>query len=230
MSIKFFLTNNPLTPDPKDCRAMVVSNGTKTLNDAIEEALQRGTLVTRTDLKAVTEIMFDVLTRFVSEGYTVITPLCRIRPSIKGAFVDDQAIFDPQSHVLKATLRAGDLLRDKLVKAKIEKVKASKNNPEFTRLTDQKSDTIDSEITPGGMARVTGDNLQFDFGDPDQGFFFIAADNTETKVTDFMEYSARKVIFSIPATLTQGHYSLAVRTRFYSQEMRKGSLENLVVR
>lgn len=221
--------NNPLTPDPKECRAQVVSNGPKTLNDAIERALERGTLVTRTDLIAASEILFDVLSEFVVDGHTVITPLIRIRPSIRGSFENNQASFDRNRQEVFAAPSAGPLLRKKLARAKPRKIKPSVNEPILMKLIDQKSGGVNSEITPGGMALLIGQLLRFDAADPRQGLFFADSNRAETRVTDILEASAKKISFSIPASLAPGRYSLVLRTLRIAKKMRSGDMGELEV-
>lgn len=230
MAIKYYLLDNPLTPDPRDCRAQVASIGTKTLDDVIARAAAKGTLVTKTDLKAVTDILFDVMTEMVAEGYSLVTPLCNVKPSIKGVFENNKASFNPTIHEVKPKITAGKLLKEAMAKAQVEKVEAGENKPLILEFLDETSGSADSEITPGGMGILTGSRLAFDKDDADQGLFFIDATGTETKVSRIGRKMPGEVIFTIPDTLTQGFYSFRLRTKIFSQEIREGAVTNLEVK
>ncbi len=63
-----------------------------------------------------------------------------------------------------------------------------------------------------GIARLTGKFLSFDADDPEQGVFFVAEDGTAVRVAAYLDNSAKRVNFGIPAGLT-GAQSVEVRTR-----------------
>lgn len=230
MSIKFSLVNNPLTPDPRNCRAQVVSSGPVTLSEAIDLAVKRGRRISRTDFLLVSGVLFEVLTDLVAEGHTVITPLSRVRPSIKGAFDGEEAAFDAKKHDLGASHTSGALLLEKLAKAKVEKVRARSTLPHLSTYTDRESQTVNTEISPGGMAILAGERLKFDTNDPEQGVFFVDAGGTETRASGFMDGTAKHVIFCVPSGLPGGEYKLILRTRFYSRKMRSGQMGGLEVK
>lgn len=220
MSIKFYLLDNKLTPDPRDRRAVVLSSGTKTMEDVIEEAVDMGTLVTKTDMRAVTEIMFKVMAKFVAEGFTLNTPIFNIRPSIKGVFATELSTFNPDEHEIKPKLLAGILLKEYMAKATAEKVEASNTVPLIKEFLDETSGSPDSEITPGGMGIVAGSRLAFDSAAADEGLFFIDSSGTETKVSRIAKALPGELIFQIPDTLSTGDYQFVIRTRGQSKDLR----------
>lgn len=230
MTIKYYLVNNPLTPDPRECRAQVKSNGTKTLDDAIHDAAEMGTLVTKTDLKAVTEILFEVMTRYVANGFNLVTPLCNIKPSIRGVFPDTSAPFNRSVHKIKPKLSAGLLLREVVKNAIPEKVEAGIKEPNLLSLLDNKSGLSNVEITPVGMALLSGYRLSFDPSDPEQGLYFVGQDSTATKVSEILIHKPTEIAFAIPASLTRGHYVLELRSRVHSKALRVGRLKKLEVK
>ncbi len=221
MSIKFYLIDNKLTPDPRDRRAVVVSGGSRSLEDVIEEAADSGTMVTKTDISAVLGIAFKVIAKMLSQGLTVTTPLVNIRPTIKGVFATELASFDPEDHEIRATCVAGPLLKEYLAKATPEKVEASNKVPHIKEFMDETTGTPDGEITPGGMAIIKGFRFTFDPLSADEGYFFIDASGTETKVSRIAKSIAKEAIFQIPDSLTTGHYEFVIRTRSQSMEIRK---------
>lgn len=230
MSVKFFLLDNKLTPDPRDRRAVVVSNGTRTLEDVIEEAADSGTLVTKTDMRAVVEIMFKVMAKMVSQGFTLNTPLINIRPSIKGVFATELATFNPEEHEIKPKIVAGLLLKEYMSKATAEKIEAGNNVPLVKEFLDENSGSPDGEITPGGLAVIAGSRLAFDSAAADEGLFFVDASGAETKVAHIAKAKPRELIFQIPDTLSTGFYQFYIRSRSKSVDLRVSLAHELEVK
>lgn len=228
--LRFFLMDNPLTPDPNDCRAQVLTAGIRTVDDIIDIAMKRGSLVTRPDLKAVLELVFEVMTDEVAEGYSLSTPLCHVRQSIRGVFENDEAVFDKDKHEVRPSITAGALLEKKMRDVIPVKDTAKKSVPMPGKVYDQISGAKDGEITPGGMALLKGTKLLWDALDTDQGLFFIDSAHAETKVDAVLEAGATKISFQIPAALATGNYTLQLRSRSYSSLMRTGILDNLEVK
>jgi len=228
--LRFFLLDNPLTPDPNDCRAQVLTAGNRSMDDIIDIAMKRGSLVTRPDLKAVLELVFEVMTDEVAEGYSLSTPLCHVRQSIRGVFENDEAVFDPEKHEVRPSITAGALLVKKMRDVIPVKDTATKAVPILRKLYDQVSGSNEGEITPGSMAILKGRRLLWDALEADQGLFFIDAAHAETKVDAVLEASPSKISFQIPAGLATGNYTLQLRSRSYSTLMRTGILDNLEVK
>ncbi len=230
MTIKYFLVDNPLTPDPNDMRAQVVNSGNKDLDGIIKECLKRGTLVTETDLRAVCNLLFDVMTDFAAEGYNIVTPLCNVRTLIKGVFADSESPFNAADHEIKPSLSPGLQLRAKFKSATVEKTKPSKLEPIIQSFFDQKTGLKNAEFTAGGMGMLSGSDLSFDTADATQGIFFIDSSGAETAVSDYLETKPGKISFSIPATLGTDTYTLELRSKMGSSTMRIASLTGLEIK
>jgi hypothetical protein len=66
--------------------------------------------------------------------------------------------------------------------------------------------------------------LGFDPADPEQGIFFLAADNGATRVSIVGKNTAAELMFLVPATLVPGDYSLELRTTMGNHVIRTGRL------
>ncbi|MDX5431111.1 MAG: DUF4469 domain-containing protein [Bacteroidota bacterium] len=228
--IRYYLLDNPLTADPDDCRAQVLAEGSKSMEDVIDLAMKRGSLVTRPDMAAVVELLFDVMTDLIADGYLLHTPLCTVRPTIKGAFANDEAPFDKTLHEVVPSLIAGSLLKKKMLEVVPERITGRKPQPMPGKLFDQTSGAKNGEITPGGMALLKGEKLSWDLSDTVQGLFFIDSSGAATQVSAILEAGSTKISFQIPASLTQGSYSLQLRSKAQAQELRTGVLDGLEVK
>lgn len=226
MSIKYYLLENKLTPDPRDQRAQVIANGNKTMDDIIDEAMEKGTLVTRTDMVAVSHLLFEVLCRFAAQGYNVHTPFCKVRPSVRGAFASRTATFNPAEHEIRVSFTPGKLMREHLRKATVEKVEGGANQPLLVELHDKESDSLSDEITPGSMAVLQGARLVFDASKADEGLFFLDSSGVESKVAQTGRSTATEIIFNVPPGLATGDYTLVMRSRMGTMLMKEGKLQS----
>lgn len=123
--------------------------------------VKRGTLVTETDAKAVLNIFFDVVSDEVADGNTVILPLVNIRPGITGVFSSITDSFDSGRHVKKANLSSGLLLTQKMQRAQVEKISSGQPSPVILEFLDINTQTVNSKLTPGGIAQLMGEELKF---------------------------------------------------------------------
>ncbi len=81
-------------------------------------------------------------------------------------------------------------------------------NPEV--YNDFNSGERDSVLTSGGMGQLTGHRLKFDPADVKQGIFFVAEDNSATKVEIVGRNKPGDLMFTVPE-LPSGDYRVEVR-------------------
>jgi hypothetical protein len=77
------------------------------------------------------------------------------------------------------------------------------------------------------MAQISGNRLQVDSTDPEQGIFFIASDGSETRVGVVGRNMPSTLMFLLPAELTTGEYALEVRAKM-GDALRTGSLNSVL--
>ncbi len=226
MAIKYYLQPNPITPDPNDQSARVVSNQVHDVESITKEMLRRGSTITEADVRAVLKVFFEVVTDEVAEGNNVNLPLVNIKPGIGGVFSNATDSFDPSRHFKKANLSAGVLLNEKMSFAVAEKITQPLAAPVLIEFSDINSQTTNSILTRGGIGQIIGEELKFNPSNALEGIYFIAANNTATKVNIVASRTEGKLVFSIPSTLTPGSYTLEVRKGYGTTTpvVRSGSL------
>jgi DNA-binding domain/Domain of unknown function (DUF4469) with IG-like fold len=210
MAIKYYLQNNPVTPDPNDCLARVLTHQTLKVEQVVKEMLRRGSTATEADCEAVLRLFFEVVSDEIAEGNNIILPLVNIRPAVNGVFKGATDSFDPSRHIKKATFSAGTMITKKVIAAKVEKIVQPISIPTLIEYTDINSGTTNSIVTPGGIGQIMGEELKYNPTNASEGIFFIAADGTATKVSIVARRTLGRLIFSIP-TLAIGNYHLEVR-------------------
>lgn len=228
MAIKYYLQPNPITPDPNDQSARVISNQVHDINSIIFEILRRGSTVTEADANAVLKLFFEVVTDEVAEGNSVNLPLVNIRPGISGVFTNLTDSFDSSRHIKKANVTAGVLLTQKLAAAKVEKVVQATAAPALIQFLDVNTQNTNSILTPGGIGQIVGEELKFNPDAAAEGIYFLASDGTATKVDIVASRTEGKLVFSIPTSLTAGSYVLEVRKGYGTTNLvtRSGSLQD----
>jgi hypothetical protein len=183
MAIKYYLQPNPITPDPNDHSARIISNQVHDVDSITKEMLCRGSTITEADISAVLKVFFEVVTDEVAEGKNVNLPIVNIKPGINGVFTKATDSFDPSRHIKKASISSGILLTHKLNMAYVEKVTQPQAAPVIIQFTDVNSQNTNSILTPGGIAQVVGEELKFNPANVAEGIYFVATDGTATKVS-----------------------------------------------
>jgi hypothetical protein len=224
MPIKYYLQPNNATPDPNDQSARVLPNEVLDANTIIQRMLKRGTTLTETDIKAVLNLLFDVVTDEVATGNHVNLPMANFKPSITGVFTSITDSFDPARHTRKGSISQGTMLTQKMQKAAVEKVLQGMPIPVLLEYLDINTQATNSNLTPNGIGQIVGEELKFDPAKPEEGIYFVAENGTETKVSVLASRTEGKLVFSIPA-LAAGNYTLEVR-RVYTKnnQVRVGTL------
>lgn len=228
MAIKYYLQPNPITPDPNDQSARVVSNQVHDVDSITKEMLRRGSTITEADVRAVLKVFFEVVTDEVAEGNNVNLPLVNIKPGINGVFINATDSFDPSRHIRKANVSNGILLTQKMNQASVEKITVPIAAPALVQYLDVNTQNTNSILSPGGIGQIVGEELKFNPVNPAEGIYFVASDGTATKVTVLASRTEGKLVFSIPTTLITGNYTLEVRKGYGSTTIvvRTGSLQD----
>jgi hypothetical protein len=169
--LRYSLSKNPISTD-KSCIAVVSGFGTKTIDDIIDAMVAEGTGLTRPQALAYYEKLEQTIEFFVRSGFTVSTPLLRIRSSISGTFTDYRDKYDPARHRINIKAVSGSRLRKIGKEMDAKKVAPSHPEPEINLFSDITSEQINHTVTSGGIGILKGHHLKFDPGNSELGVFF----------------------------------------------------------
>ncbi|MDR1331055.1 MAG: DUF4469 domain-containing protein [Tannerella sp.] len=211
MKIKYYLTDNPMTPDPKDRRAQVSGYESVTEKELFDYITRKGSAITTAEAKANYEEIIEALDYFMKQGYGVNTEFINIRPVLPGVFHDDDDRFDPVRHRIRFRARLGKRYNHTADDVKVEKIAPPDNLPLPVTFEDVASDTVNEVLTPGGAASLTGLRLKFHQDDPQQGIFLLDSLKKEYRVERILSHTGTKVIFQSPSGLGPDEYTLEVR-------------------
>lgn len=211
--IKYSLIANDLTPEPNDYRAQTHAAGVFDKEAVIEHMLQRGSLVTRTDILAVFNDMEEAVVDLHRQGYTVNLPLFGTSFSIKGRFDRPEETFSTDRHRLNINVHRGRLLTHLQRDLRPEKTDRAPAQPTIHQVTDLVSGVQNERLTPGGVVEIVGRAIKIVGNDASVGLWFMAADGSKTRATITVHNKPSTVLAVIP-TLAPGTYSVRIVTQY----------------
>lgn len=229
--MKYYLIDNPITPDPNDMRAVTVHNKTYTMNDILEMIDYRKVGLSRSQIEAVLREYGAALAFILTQGDKILTPLFNITPTVSGVFTDRHDRFDRNRHGINLKAKAGVEIQKVADLIVPEKITGNKPAPLIDSFFDKGSQTTDERLTPGKMARMNGLNLKFDETDPQQGIFLIQRDTkkeTQVPVGDVLDNTGGTLTFQVPDKLPKGTYTVEVRSTMKGKTLRTGQYQDIL--
>jgi hypothetical protein len=211
MKIHYYLLDNPITPDPNDRRAQISGYETVSEKDIFDYITRKGSAITTAEVKANYEEIIGAIEFFLRQGYCISTEFIIIIPFISGVFRDDDDKFENGRHRIKFSARLGRRYNSTADDVKVEKIAPPSNRPLPVSFEDISSSTINDNVTPGGVASLTGIRLKFNQADPQQGIFLIGSTKTVYRAERILSHTGKKIIFRLPAGLPSDEYTLEVR-------------------
>ena len=212
--LKYCLRENLLTPAPDDYMAQAADVRSYTLDEIIDLMMEKGSTLTKADVKAVLQIYGEVVSTIIKDGSAVNTPLMNTSMSISGVFDGANDSFDKKRHTVNLNITAGTLLRDAVTKVKCEKTEGVSTDPYITEVTDIVTGTVNTTLTKGGVVQLVGSRLKFDAKDTAQGIFFVPETGNPVRAAVIAENKPARLMAIIPADLAAGTYYIEVRTKY----------------
>lgn len=213
--LEYSLHDNQLTERPDDFTAVAHSKISYNKEEFIDLMLDRGTLLTRTDVLAVFNGMEETAKAVLRNGEQINLPLFNASFSISGVFEGAMDTFDSNRHKVKINITKGTLVRDVEKEVKLTKVNASSPQPQILEVKDSVSGQTDSTLTPNGVVVLNGINLRISGDSALCGLSFVDEAGVETKATTIVQNKPSTVIAIIPA-LAKGGYRVKLGTQFSS--------------
>ncbi|MBN1646892.1 MAG: DUF4469 domain-containing protein [Spirochaetales bacterium] len=209
--------------------ARVNPRGRVRQSDLADMIVERNSTVSKQEVLSVLQHLEEVVFSCLQMGFNVQTGLFSARMSIRGAFDSMEDEFEKGRHTLKLNMHVSPSLRKRAEKDFVtEKAGSHLPVPSVFELFDYDSRTTQSRVTPGNVASITGNNFRFDPADERQGIFFLNGENPEgVKVESIIFAKTRNVVFTVPASLEPGNYTVQVRCGF-GADIRAASMKSLI--
>ena len=216
-TIKAYLYDNLLTPDPNDFTARVSSERSLSVADICHSAATRGGAdVSDAAMSHAVELFLKEMAYRLCDGFAVNTGYFTAMPVVRGVFLNPNETFDPQRHTLQFQFTQGELMRREIEDVEVKIMGVAEPGLYIGQVEDMKSRTVNEVLTPGFNLRVTGTKLRVVGDKPGVGIFFReTATNTATKVDegDIVVNNPSELMIIIPA-LPAGTYQLEVTTQY----------------
>lgn len=216
-TIKAYLYDNLLTPDPNDFVARVSSERSLSVADICHSAATRGGAdVSDAAMSHAVELFLKEMAYRLCDGFAVNTGYFTAMPVVRGVFLNPNETFDPQRHTLQFQFTQGELMRREIEDVEVKIMGVAETGLYIGQVEDMKSRTVNEVLTPGFNLRVTGTKLRVVGDKPGVGIFFReTATNTATKVdeADIVINNPSELMIIIPA-LPAGTYQLEVTTQY----------------
>lgn len=216
-TIKAYLYDNLLTPDPNDFIARVSSERSLSVADICHSAATRGGAdVSDAAMSHAVELFLKEMAYRLCDGFAVNTGYFTAVPVVRGVFLNPNETFDPQRHTLQFQFTQGELMRREIEDVEVKIMGVAETGLYIGQVEDMKSRTVNEVLTPGFNLRVTGTKLRVVGDKPGVGIFFReTATNTATKVDegDIVVNNPSELMIIIPA-LPAGTYQLEVTTQY----------------
>jgi hypothetical protein len=210
--IKYQLVESALTSEKGVCHAIISCSGNLNLDQILEHMVSEGTGLTKPQALAYFEKLTQVIMYYSELGFSINTPLFRIRPAISGKFNGKGDLFDPKRHKLHFCLTPGTRLTRHKIEMKVVKISQTSVAPLPLLVVDSQTDVKDGTLTVGSISKLSGKRLNFDKNDLRQGVFFIPTDNpkTEIRATSYSGIKPSELHFLIPVMMP-GDYKVVVK-------------------
>ena len=216
-TIKAYLYDNLLTPDPTDFVARVSSERSLSVADICHSAATRGGAdVSDAAMSHAVELFLKEMAYRLCDGFAVNTGYFTAMPVVRGVFLNPNETFDPQRHTLQFQFTQGELMRREIEDVEVKIMGVAETGLYIGQVEDMKSRTVNEVLTPGFNLRVTGTKLRVVGDKPGVGIFFReTVTNTATKVDegDIVVNNPSELMIIIPA-LPAGTYQLEVTTQY----------------
>jgi hypothetical protein len=210
MPIKYYVVKSPFRENEYFARTLL--GDVFTMEDAIGNILQE-TALTESEIHGVNVAVARQRDEALLRGQSVdFGPLGTYSLRVKATMSspDEPLPQDASVDVLFGLPRqTRKSLRDR---ATFDRADRAPFQPVIDGFFEPVSKQENAVYVAGGVARLTGKYLTFDADDPEQGVFFVAEDDTAVRVVAYLDNSAKRVNFGVPAGLT-GAQSVEVRTR-----------------
>ncbi len=213
MSLRYALFNNPFSPGSDELTARVMNIETVEFHEIMKMLTRRGLTTTDTETESVIKELVYTINELISAGKAVNTPIANFRPSIKGIFMHPDERYDPQKHKVHLNCTPGKDIEIDDRQLEFEKIRPETAKPLVDLFIDYTTRTENSLITPGSTAEIKGELLKIDDDDLQQGVFFIAGDDGETRADAYLHNKPSHLIFNVPAGLLPGEYRVEVRNK-----------------
>ncbi len=229
MALTYGLYPNNLRKGERVFRALIRKRQKYTLDEVVARVVKRSPALTAAAVRGVIDLFTEEVSAILENGDSVTTPLFKAQCSISGTFTGPGDYFLPNRHMVKVSLKPGQLLNKMAERVRPHKIESHLPCPLIESFTDMTTGGVNSALTPGGPAMVKGIRLKFDTADPEQGVFLQGESRQLLRVDNVLRNVFSQIVLMLPAGLSSGTYQLFIKSKLNTRQLRTGELRQLLV-
>ena len=211
------LYDAPITQRKDDRTGRVLSTGSASVDDLINDSVARGTDISPITLRASYELLKGAALKRVLRGQRVDFGLGVFHTEVSGLFIGDAAKWDSSKNHLIARTSPSKELREALKHVDVEVLGMAQTPNMITSVADVVTGQENVCLTRNGMAHIHGTHIKIAGSDPSTGLKLrLLPDGAATDVpaTSIGINDPSRVSFVVPGDLSAGEYELSIVTQY----------------
>lgn len=214
--LKVWMADNTVTTDDKTDKIFVLES-TRSVDQefVIDRMVAKNPGLHRETMAMGVKLHNEVISELVMNGYSVNTDLFRAVPQLKGV-VENNA-WSPEKNSIYVSMTQGKGLREAIADTTVQILGDRQAAIYINGTQDASTRATDLSATAGRNFTLLGKNIKVSGTDPKVGVTLTASVGGKvTKITNDMiaVNDPSKLIILLPATLTDGEYTLTVTTQY----------------
>lgn len=228
--IKAYLYRNEFTDNPNHYTARVETEHVLNVKDICKTAVTRGGAnISSSAMQYAVELFFKEMTYHLCDGYGINTEYFTLKPSIKGVFESPGEQFNAEKHRIRVMLQENEILRKALSDVELQILGLAKSGLYITQVTDQKTGSINGQITPCHNIVITGAMLKLAGNHPETGIYFMnreTGERTKVDADNIVKNYPSELMVMLPP-LNAGNYCLEINYVYDVRDAETASHDNV---
>jgi hypothetical protein len=211
------LYDSPLTPRKDDRIGRVLSSGSASINDLIDDAVSRGSDINPTTLKASYDLLKAAAMSRTLRAQRVEFGLGVFYLESTGIFIGDAAKWDASKNRLIVKALPSMEIREGVKSVSVEVMGMARVPNMISSVIDVFTGQEKVCLTRGGMAHINGSKIKIAGSSPEVGLKLVQQPDGnvwDIPVTSIGVNDPSRISFVVPVDLSPGEYALTVVTQY----------------
>jgi hypothetical protein len=211
------LYDSPLTPRKDDRIGRVLSSGSASINDLIDDAVSRGSDINPTTLRASYDLLKTAAMSRALRAQRVEFGLGVFYLESTGIFIGDAAKWDASKNRLIVKALPSMEIREGVKSVDVEVIGMARVPNMISSVIDVFTGQENVCLTRGGMVHINGSKIKIAGNSPEVGLKLVQQPDGnvwDIPVTSIGVNDPSRISFVVPVDLSPGEYALTVVTQY----------------